>query len=120
MRNHQLRCGRYPRLLLFLAGLLYLLGTAAEPMLHPASLGGGGMAALMTDASSDDGEPTPAAPHEEGGCLLCKVVTPITLTAALGSGVVPVSADRDVRLTAGGSRAPPAATHAQPRAPPLL
>jgi hypothetical protein len=119
MLNQQQSCRRLPRLILFLAGLLYLMGTVADPLVHAGSLAAPVGVALQVDGEGDEAEETDAdALHDESQCLLCKIGRSVGVAAA-----APPVPERSF-YTAGSFppseliRAPPASSSSQPRAPP--
>jgi hypothetical protein len=120
MRDQQKFCCRLSRLVLLLAGLLYLLGAAADPIVHAYAAANAPEAALAAgEADPDRDTPESEPTHDERHCLLCKVAGATALWAptpdALVFEVRPVSA---AQIRAGGARAPPAHLPSQPRAPP--
>jgi hypothetical protein len=119
MSDHQQLPGRRARAVLLLAGLLYLLGAAAEPFVHvydANASAGGQVLSSQTDVSGDDAEAP--LPHAEAPCLLCVITGPLALADV--RTISPHVATGTERV-----RGPPAALSAparlllpQPRAPP--
>jgi hypothetical protein len=111
---------RLPRLVLFLAGLLYLLGTAAEPLLHAYAAEGQGREVVLLGNAEEGPQPSaPLLPHHDAGCLVCKLGGPLLLDEAGALLVGGTMASASVFALFGCSRAPPAFLTPQPRAPPL-
>jgi hypothetical protein len=120
MHDQQTLRRRLPRLVLLFAGLLYLLGAAADPIVHAYAAADAPAAELAAGGADADRETPESEPtHDERHCLLCKVAGATALWAptpdALVFEVRPVSA---AQIRAGGARAPPAHLPSQPRAPP--
>lgn len=116
MHDHHRR-RRFARLLLAVAGLLYLVGMAADPLLHA---GTGARAAVEVVAAGHDGlsEGSDGAAHADWQCLYCTVAGAFVLPAGspgLSARVVRAGADL---LPSGPARTPPVHTLARPRAPP--
>lgn len=111
---------RLPRLVLFLAGLLYLLGTAAEPLLHANAAEGQGRDVVLVGNAEEGSQPSaPSPPHHDANCLVCKLGGPLLLDEAGALLVAGTAASASVYPLFGCSRAPPAFLSSQPRAPPL-
>jgi hypothetical protein len=119
MTDHQHCSCRLSGLVLLLVGLLYLMGIAADPVVH--AIGGPSQESgvvLSTGSGDDHGESEPAVPHGDTQCMLCLIAGPITLPQVdTGIEIVVGAASRPL-LQDAPSRAPPAHTLAQPRAPP--
>jgi hypothetical protein len=105
--------------LLLLAGLLYLLGAAADPLVHVGLGGAGGSEVLLVDSAAGDEEGGAEVPaHEEGPCLLCKASGPLTL-ALPPAGTVPAPEVRTpAPLAVPLATSPSSQLPSQPRAPP--
>jgi hypothetical protein len=119
MLAHQHRFRRLPGLILLFVGLLYLGGTAADPLVHAISGSSHGAAAVQV-ASSDDGSPGSGLPvsHGEADCLLCKIAGPIVLAAPRSPTLVGARSVSRPLPPRSLDRAPPSDTLSQPRAPP--
>jgi hypothetical protein len=120
MHDQQTLRRRLPRLVLLFAGLLYLLGAAADPIVHAYAAADAPAAELAAGGADADRETPESEPtHDERHCLLCKVAGVGALASP--TPVVPVPDVRPHSTTAigdGGPRAPPAHLTSQPRAPP--
>jgi len=120
MHDHQPLCRRLSRLVLLLAGLLYLFGAAADPIVHAYAAGDAPEAVLAADDMGPDREAPESEPtHDEQHCLLCKVAGAVALTAPASAVHVPeVRPVAGMTIRAGAPRAPPAHLPSPPRAPP--
>jgi hypothetical protein len=118
MRNQHRRCGR-ARLVLVLAGLLYLLGVVVDPLVHASAEQSQNVEFALTGTETDSPDQSdPVVPHADSQCLLCKVSGPLLLPDA---EIVNGGKERSIRGTfafAEAARGPPASTLALPRAPP--
>lgn len=117
MPNHRPCRRRLPRLFVAIAGLLFLGGTAAEPLVH-ALVAGPGPASTVAAGQPGDGDGGPDGPHEESDCLLCKASGPVVLTSGGGLVTQVVVSDGRERIGESIGRSPPAFPAVQPRAPP--
>src|SRR5690606_9510754 len=110
---------RSPRLVLLLAGLLYLTGMAAEPLVHPfASPTQDGGVVWVGETGTD--EPDSPVPHGDAQCLLCKLTGPLLLTArgpVVAVSLVPTAGEF---VLEGIGHAAPDHLAPLPRAPPLV
>lgn len=119
MPDRRHRPGRLSRLIVLLAGLLYLCGAVAEPLVH--AYGDGEHAAQQLAVSSPGGEDAPGSslPHVDAECLLCKASGTLPFSVRAPQPAAEVSGGRSVTLQDGPIRAPPVFPSSQPRAPPL-
>jgi hypothetical protein len=102
-----------------LAGLLYLVGAAAEPLVHAYAAGQDSGVVLVGDAGDGSGQSDPSLPHDESQCLLCKIAAPLVVPEGGPVVAYQLSSAASVFLLSTCSRAPPAFVSPQPRAPPL-
>jgi hypothetical protein len=120
MRDHQPDVRKLPRVVMLLAGLLYLLGTAAEPLVHVYGAAGAAVGtAVIADVEGDSRQSAPSAPHAEVDCLFCKAGATFVLDEPVGSLRVEIVRAADVFAPGIPSRASPLPSPVLPRAPPL-
>jgi hypothetical protein len=119
MPNHR-PARRFARTLLALAGLLYLIGMAADPLLHArAGPNDAATAVAYVGGGVPDGSDAPA-PDGDRQCQHCTLTGPLLFPSAhQGSAELVVPAAAAVQPTHPG-RALAARTPALPRAPPHL
>ncbi|CAN5668902.1 hypothetical protein BH23GEM3_BH23GEM3_24300 [soil metagenome] len=121
MPDHHHRCPSLSRVFLLLAGVLYFLGAAAEPLLHANPVQAqGGMVVLFDAVESGSDESDSPVPHNESQCLLCKAAGPLVVP---DGGLV--LADHLIRAPSAfrlstGSRASSTFALPQSRAPPFV
>jgi hypothetical protein len=104
---------------MLLAGLLYLCGAVAEPLVH-APAGAVAVAGGLAWVGSGDGPiESGSSPHADAPCLLCEAASPFWRPAITPGIAEPIVLAPARAFAAGTIRAPPAFPSSKPRAPPL-
>jgi hypothetical protein len=120
MLNHH-RCRRRSRLVLVLAGLLYLLGVAADPLVHAVAEQSTMVETALTGVETEAPEHSaPVVPHGDAECLLCKVSGPLILPEASSQVGEQVREFRGTYALVEMVRGPPPSSLTLPRAPPRI
>jgi hypothetical protein len=83
MRDHEQLPSRRFGAVLLLAGLLYWLGAAADPIVHAMAIAGD--AAEVETGAPVEGPEAPSAPHNDLQCLLCKLAGPVAPLSGVAS-----------------------------------
>jgi hypothetical protein len=120
MRDHQARSTQCCRVLLLVAGMLYVLAGAVEPLVH-AWTGQAPVAQWVdgTVSGESSGGTSAPHPHDDSQCLLCKVTAPVVLGLADSTPAPVFARPLPAALQSDMVRAPPAYLKPHPRGPPL-
>jgi hypothetical protein len=120
MLNHQ-HLRRRSRLILVLAGLLYLIGAVADPLVHAVAERSGVVEIALSDTETETPEHSaPVVPHGDSECLLCKVSGAVFLPEAASQVSEEVRESRGTFALVEMVRGPPSSPLTLPRAPPRL